>query len=322
MAEISPRTVQRWKAQAGSTDGRMGPKQVPKNKLTEKERKRILEVANSPEYRDLSPKQIVPRLADQGEYIASEASYYRILHEEDQLRHREPSRPAKRHKPEEYVAKGPNEVFTWDITYLKSGLRGVFFYLYMVVDIWSRKIVGWEVHEVESMELSSRLIERICQESGIDPEGLVLHSDNGGPMKGSTMLTTLQKLGIVPSFSRPQVSDDNPYSEALFRTLKYRPEFPNSAFGSLDEARQWVARFVQWYNTSHLHSSIRFVTPQDRHSGKEVEVLKKRQQVYKVARARHPERWSGNIRNWDPVATVRLNPKGDLMEIIEEKKAA
>jgi transposase InsO family protein len=195
----------------------------------------------------------------------------------------------------------------------------MFFYLYLVLDMWSRKIVGWTVEACESKELSSALIQRACEELGVDPKNLKLHADNGGPMKGSTMLATLQRLGIVASFSRPRVSDDNPYSEALFRTLKYRPEYPNKPFGSLEEARTWVAGFVTWYNTCHLHSAIRFVTPDDRHFGREQEVLARRRATYEKARQRHPERWSGAIRDWSPVGTVYLNPNTEevcLEEIV------
>jgi transposase InsO family protein len=281
----------------------------------------VLKIANSTEYKELSPNQIVPRLADQGQYVASESSFYRILRKQGQMTHREPSRPASQNRPEAFVATGANQVYTWDITYLRSSLKGVFFYLYMIVDIWSRKIVGWEVHEQESMEYASLLMERSCEALGVDPAGLILHSDNGGPMKGSTMLATLQWLGIVPSFSRPRVSDDNPYSEALFRTLKYRPEYPRRPFETIEEARQWVRWFVRWYNTEHLHSAIRFVTPDDRHFGREPEILENRRRVYEEARRRHPERWSGSIRNWAPVGAVWLNPQ-DRAQAIEQKVAA
>jgi len=322
MVGISGRTAQRWQKQGeGGQDGRMGPRRVPGNKLSEREQQEVLKIANSTEYKELSPKQIVPRLADQGQYVASESSFYRILRKQGQMTHREPSRPASQNRPEAFVATGANQVYTWDITYLRSSLKGVFFYLYMIVDIWSRKIVGWEVHEQESMEYASLLMERSCEALGVDPAGLILHSDNGGPMKGSTMLATLQWLGIVPSFSRPRVSDDNPYSEALFRTLKYRPEYPRRPFETIEEARQWVRWFVRWYNTEHLHSAIRFVTPDDRHFGREPEILENRRRVYEEARRRHPERWSGSIRNWAPVGAVWLNPQ-DRAQAIEQKVAA
>jgi len=321
---LSVRTLQRWRKQAGGDDARMGPRTKPSNKLKPSDRKRILETVNSPEYKDLSPKQIVPRLADQGRYIGSESSMYRILRAEDQLKHREPSQPARRHKPREYVATGPCQVWTWDITYLRSSVRGTFFFLYMIVDIWSRKIVGWDVQAVESMEWASLLVDRSCGELGVDPDGLILHSDNGGPMKGSTMLATLQRLGVIPSFSRPRVSDDNPFSEALFRTLKYRPEYPSKPFETIEEARKWVRWFVNWYNTEHLHSAIRFVTPDDRHFGRDQEILSQRRRVYEKARERNPERWTGEIRNWEPIGPVVLNPdhRQDTEDTRNRKKAA
>jgi hypothetical protein len=154
------------------------------------------------------------------------------------------------------------------------------------------------------------------------PDSVVLHSDNGGPMKGATMLATLQRLGVVPSFSRPGVSDDNPYIEALFRTLKYRPEYPSGRFGSLEEARRWMALFAHWYNTRHLHSALNFVTPADRHSGKEVEILENREEVYEAARRRNPERWTGATRNWAPEGDVVLNPAAERRPEGERTKAA
>lgn len=317
---LDRRTVQRWKKEGGSQDKREGSRRVPKNKLSGRERKLVLDVANQPAYRDCSPKQIVPRLADGGKYIASESTFYRVLREAQQLTHREPSRPRCHHKPHEYVTYGPGEVWTWDITYLRSAVRGMFFYLYMVVDIWSRKIVGWSVEEAESMEHGAELIESICIEEGIDPNSLVLHSDNGGPMKGSTMLATLQRLGIVASFSRPRVSDDNPYSEALFRTLKYRPWYPSRPFEDIEEARCWVSAFVNWYNHEHFHSAIGFVTPADRHKNLDSAILANRRIVYEEARQRHPERWSGNTRNWRRTEKVVLNPNSSV-EVQEDTTA-
>lgn len=202
-----------------------------------------------------------------------------------------------------------NQVWSWDITYLPTVIRGRFLRLYLVMDVWSRRIVGWEVHDDEIAERAATLIQRICAESGIDPTGLVLHSDNGKPMRGNTMIATLQWLGIVPSFSRPHVCNDNPYSEALFRTLKHTPAYPRLPFTSTDAARQWVARFVSWYNTVHRHSAIRYVAPDQRHTGADVAILARRRAVYDRARRRMPGRWSGPIRNWTPIAAVVLNPE-------------
>jgi len=309
MLGLSARTVQRWQDQDGGEDRRYGPKTEPANKLSEPERRQILSIANSPEYRDLSPKQIVPKLADQGLYIASESSFFRTLHEQQLINHRERSRPASAHRPSEHVATGPWQVASWDITYLKTHVAGCFLYLYLVIDVWSRKIIGWEVHETECKELSSELVQRIAADADVDLAGWVLHADNGGPMKGSTMVATLQRLGVIASFSRPQVSDDNPFSEALFRTLKYRPGYPTGGFATLDEARAWVEGFVRWYNTEHLHSGISYVTPDDRHSGRDVEILANRRRVYELARRRNPSRWSRQTRNWEHVDVVVLNPE-------------
>lgn len=306
---VDPRTLQRWRHHGVGEDGRAGPTHAPRNKLFSREERDILRTVNAPAYRDLSPKQLVPILADQGIYLASESTIYRLLRREGQMAHRDAARPPqRRHRPTEYIATGPNQVWSWDISYLKGPIRGSFYYLYMIVDVWSRKIVAATVHETESSEHASRLIDQACEAEGIDRDGLVLHSDNGGPMKGSTMLATLQALGIVPSFSRPQVRDDNPYSEALFRTVKYRPEYPTRGFASLDGARAWVHWFVTWYNTEHRHSAIRYVTPEQRHSGEEKEILRRRRALYARTRAVRPERWSGAIRNWTPIEEVRLNP--------------
>ena len=307
---LAPRTLQRWQRQGEQNfDRRFGPKTEPSNKLSKAERKHVLEAANRPEHRDRSPKQIVPQLADEGIYIASESTFYRILKQEDALHHREPSRPRSQSRPPEHVATGPLKLWSWDITYLRSPVRGAFYFLYMVEDVWSRKIVGWAVHEEESMNLSSQLIDETATRLGCVRSQLVLHSDNGGPMKGATMLATLDRLGITPSFSRPRVSDDNPYSESLFRTLKYRPEYPRGAFKSLEAAREWVEGFVAWYNTEHLHSAIGFVTPDDRHQARDKKIFKKRNRVYREARNRNPQRWSGKTRKWEHHEVVRLNPE-------------
>jgi putative transposase len=304
---LDPRTVQRWKRGA-MEDQRRGPKRSPRNKLSEVERRRVLAVVNEPEHRDSPPSQIVPRLADSEIYLASESTMYRILREEKQLAHRGRSRPRAHRRPEALVASAPGQTWSWDITYLRSPIRGIFYYLYLIMDVWSRKIVGWEVHEQELAELAAPLVEQTCRKEGIERDLLILHADNGGPMKGGTMLSTLQRLGVAASFSRPQVSDDNPYSESLFKTMKYRPEYPERPFDGIEDARSWVARFVDWYNMEHRHSAIRFVTPQQRHDGLDLALLDKRKRLYEAARRRWPERWSGSCRDWSPIETVELNP--------------
>lgn len=302
---ISERTLQRWELSA--EDGRHGPHSAPANKLSDVERQLLVAMANSAQFRDVSPKQIVPSLADQGQYLGSESTFYRVLKAANLMAHRGRAKaPVPRPKPELF-ASGPNQVWTWDISYLRTSVRGDFFYLYMVVDIFSRRIVGWGVYDEESSALSSALIARASLDAG-SPKGLKLHSDNGGPMKGCTMLAMLQSLGMSASFSRPRVSDDNPYSEALFRTVKYSAMFPDKPFETIEAARTWVAGFVDWYNTKHRHSAIRFVTPDQRHFGHESELLAKRAALYELARRQNPNRWSRQTRNWSPAPAVHLGP--------------
>lgn len=306
---LSVRTVQRWQKADSLQDGRLTPLRRPHNALDDLERQRLLKVVNQPEYAALSPNQIVPLLADEGVYIASESTFYRVLKAEGLSTHRGSSQPAKpRHKPKALVADAPNQLYSWDITYLPTDIKGFFFYLYLILDIYSRKIVGWQVHESECSDLAANLMVDVCHWEGIEPGQVVLHSDNGSPMKGASMLATLQQLGVIPSFSRPSVSNDNPYSEALFKTLKYRPEYPSLPFKTLADAREWIADFVCWYNHEHLHSAIKFVTPAQRHTGEDIAILAKRDQVYQTAKTKYPQRWSGKTRNWEPIKEVLLNP--------------
>ena len=312
--DVSLRTLERWEKQPDQGDQRRGPDTVCGHALSEKEQQAIVAVCNRSDYRDLSPWQIVARLADQGVYLGSQSSFYRVLKQNDQLSHRQQSKPAVHHRPKDLTARNPNEVWSWDITYLNSPIRGAYYYLYLVEDIFSRMIVGWAVQEQQSAEHSARLIDWACQEHGIARGQLTLHADNGAPVKGATLLATLERLGIAPSFSRPRVSDDNPYSESLFKTLKYRPSYPETAFSGIDQAREWVRRFVKWYNTEHLHSAIRFVTPSCRHLGLDKAILQKRSVVYENAKRQNPLRWSGHTRNWSPITEVHLNPKKETMK--------
>ncbi len=259
---ITPRSLQNWRI-TGLEDQRQIVKKAPVNKLSEREREHVLAVCNSEEFKDQSPKQIVPALADKGLYIASESSFYRILQDVGQLEHRgRSSAPGTLVKPDPYVANGPNQVWSWDITYLASTI------------------------------------------------------------KGATMLATMQKIGVVPSFSRPSVSNDNPFSEALFKTLKYVPVYPSKPFDNVDDARQWVAKFCKWYNNSHRHSGLKFVTPVQRHNGDDVRILEQRKIVYEQAKKMHPERWSGKTRNWNHEAIVKLNPVNEQASNGELIKAA
>jgi putative transposase len=279
---------------------------VPRNKLSDEEKSGIIKTATSSEYMDYSPWIIVSKLADKGQYLASESTFYKVLKEKKLLSHRGKSTPASSYKPAPLVAHGANQIWSWDITYLKTSVRGQFYYVYLMMDIWSRRIVGFDVHEVESMENSALLMDRLCRKEGVEKEQLVLHSDNGGPMKGATMLATLERLGVAASFSRPRVSNDNPFSESLFKTLKYCHKYPDR-FESLAEARNWMVMFMNWYNNNQ-HSGIKFVTPNERHQGLDVEILKNRKEVYEQAKMKNPGRWSNRkTRNWDREEKVYLN---------------
>jgi len=262
-----------------------------------------------PEYADLPPSQIVPSLADRGIYIASESTMYRILKCENMQHHRGNTKSPKNiKKPTTYISTGPNQVWTWDITFLHSYIRGLYYKLYMIVDIFSRKIVGWEVWPEESGEYASILVERAVISEKIKGNPLVLHSDNGGPMKSFTLKAKLELLGVISSYSRPRVSNDNPYSESLFRTFKYRPGYPHEGFKDIEAARQWVLDFVDWYNNKHYHSSLNFMTPCARHNGEAVEMMEQRKKVYKAAQELNPNRFNRGIRNWDLPEEVALNP--------------
>ncbi|WP_273181027.1 IS3 family transposase [Ferrovum myxofaciens] len=306
---LSLRTLQRW--QIRPEDGRAeAVRPEPSNKLSEEEREEILNVINQPEYASLPPTQIVPRLADQGRYLASESSFYRVMAEAQQNHRRGRSQTPRRVAlPTTHTATGPNEVWSWDVTYLPTKVRGKYFYLYLFEDIYSRKTVGWEVYPEESGVLSAGLVQRAVMAEQCWRKPLILHSDNGAPMKSSTMLQKLYDLGITPSRGRPRVSDDNPFSESLFRTLKYCPQWPSDGFADIEAARVWVQEFVRWYNNEHRHSRIRFVTPSQRHRREDCGILAKRHEVYQAAKEKKPQRWSGVTRNWEPVGAVQLNPE-------------
>ena len=325
---IKERTYYRWirlKKETGSYDDLRpnAERKAPANKLSAEERQAVMKTVNKPEYASMPPCELVPALADEGIYIGSESTIYRILREEKMQNHRGRSETPKRNHPTTYSADAPNQVWMWDITYLNGPIKGTHYYLYLISDLFSRKIVGWEVWEEESAEHASELIrrttmlEKIATGDGV----LVLHSDNGSPMKGATMLETLYALGIVPSNSRPRVSNDNPYAESIFKTLKYRPNYQPKGFSSLAEARRWVQHFVNWYNTEHKHSGINYVSPAERHKGEDKERLEKRKQLYEEAKAKHPERWSKETRDWTLTEKVYLNPERTINKETEDDEA-
>ena len=319
VAGIDVRTLQRWKAHEGLVGGDGRPQAVrplPAHALSQAERAQVLCVANEPRFAAVPPARIVPMLADEGVYLASESTFARVLRANGQSRHRGRARaPQAVRPPTTHIATAPRQVWCWDMTFLAATVLGRWFHLYLILDLYSRKIVGWEVHDSDHAEHATHLVKRTALAEGIAAllNKPVLHGDNGSTLKATTVLAMLNWLGIKPSYSRPRVSDDNAYAESLFRTAKYRPEFPAKGFADLDAARTWAAGFVHWYNYDHRHSGIRYVSPAQRHAGDDHVILAARHALYSRARELNPARWSGNTRNWSPVLAVTLNPERDCV---------
>jgi transposase InsO family protein len=315
LAGIDVRTLQRWKASAGLVHGDGRPQAIhptPAHALSQAERAQILSVANEPRFPAVPPARIVPMLADEGTYLASESSFHRVLRAEGQTRHRGRAKaPQASRPPTTHVATAPDQVWCWDMTFLPSYVLGRWFYLYLILDLYSRKIVGFEVHDTDSADHAAHLVRRTALTEGLHAlaEKPVLHGDNGSTLKATTVLAMLNWLGVKPSYSRPRVSDDNAYAESLFRTAKYRPEFPAQGFSHLEEARTWAANFAHWYNVEHRHSTIQYVSPAQRHAGDDRAILAARHDLYTRVRELNPRRWSRHTRNWTPVGAVALNPE-------------
>lgn len=310
---VNDRTLQRWmNPNTPMEDQRpIVEKALSPHALTTNEKDLILKTVNLKEFQSLPPSQIVPTLADRGVYIASESSFYRVMRAAGEQNYRGRVQKPSGKPKSTFCATSPNQVWSWDISYLPGPIQGLYYYLYLIIDIFSRDIMGWEVWYEESAEHASQLIRKAVMSQGISLKStpLVLHSDNGSPMKGATMLETLYKLGITPSRSRPRVSNDNPYSESMFRTFKYRPEYPSKGFATIEEARNWVMGFARWYRFSHRHSGIQFLTPNQVHTGEAEAILANRKQVYAVAKERTPQRWSRHTRHWTLDKEVWLNPE-------------
>ncbi len=319
LAGIDPRTLQRWKARQGLTAGDGRPQAVhptPSHALSAAERAALLAAANEPRFASVPPARIVPMLADEGVYLGSESSMARVLREHGQNARRGRAKAPKASRaPTTHIATAPGQVWCWDMTYLPANVMGRWFHLYLILDLYSRKIVGAEVHDSDDSDHAVHLVRRTALAESIATMDTkpVLHGDNGSTLKATTVLAMLQWLGVKPSYSRPRVSDDNAYAESLFRTAKYRPEFPTKGFASLAQARAWAAEFVRWYNVDHRHSGIRYVSPQQRHIGDDQAILQARHALYTQARQRHPARWSGSTRDWSHIGAVTLNPERDAL---------
>ncbi len=316
LAGADPRTIQRWRKNDGLTRGDRRPDAIrpaPSHALTAEERARIVEVANEARFAETPPARIVPVLADEGVYIASESSFHRVLRAHGQMTRRGRARPPRRSRPPTtHIATRPGAVWCWDVTFLPATVQGRWFYRPdpRPLQPQDRRLRRARHRQRRSRRAPARRT-ALAEAVHAMPVRPVLHGDNGATLKGTTVLAMLHWLGIEPSYSRPRVSDDNPYAEALFRTAKYRPEFPVKGFAELDAAREWAANFVHWYNDVHRHSGIGYVTPAQRHTGQDRILLAARHELYQRARQSNPRRWSGQTRDWTPVAAVTLNPERD-----------
>ncbi len=286
--EITTKTVQNWRKH-GTTDRRKGSSRHVEHRLSEAERQAFYDAANSTEYADRTPEQIVANLAEKGIYYGSVSTLYRILRERSALHHRKESKkPVARIQPLPVEITGPNQVWTWDITWLKTDVAGLFKYGYNIIDLYDRTLVGWTVEDSESDEHARRLFQRIIRDMGVAPK--IIHADNGGPMKGASLGAFLDWLCISRSYSRPRCSNDNAFIESWHKTLKYTVGYPKF-FTSLEHARTWYADFVNWYNNFHLHSALGYVTPIQMRTGKAQAIFEIRNKTLQEAKAKNPLRW-------------------------------
>jgi putative transposase len=263
---------------------------IPPRSLSERERRQVLEVLHSERFVDKAPAEVYATLLDEGDYLCSVRTMYRILGESNEVRERRNQLRHPQYKKPELLATGPNQVWSWDITKLLGPAKWTYFYLYEILDIYSRYVVGWMVASGESAALAKRLIWETVGKQVVDTNQLIIHSDRGPSMKSHSVGQLMATLGITKSHSRPHVSNDNPFSESHFKTLKYRPEFP-SRFGCQEDARSFCGEFFDWYNNEHYHSGIGFLTPAMVHYGLADVVLADRQRVLDAAYAAHPERF-------------------------------
>jgi putative transposase len=266
------------------------PRPTPQRALDDGERQAVLDELHSERFVDKAPAEVYATLLDEEKYFCSERTMYRILAAHDEVRERRNQLRHPNHPKPELVATGPNQVWSWDITKLKGPAKWVYYYLYVVLDIFSRYVVGWTVGRRETAALAKRLVEETCEKEGIEKNQLDLHADRGSPMISKTMAQLLADLGVNKSHSRPHVSNDNPYSESQFKTLKYRPQFPDH-FGSLEDALECCRHLFRWYNLEHRHSGIGLMTPYDVHYGRADLITKSRQKVLTAAFCEHPERF-------------------------------
>jgi transposase InsO family protein len=285
---ISIRTLQRWRCD-GLEDRRKGSEKHTPRKLPPEVVEAVYKTANEDRFADQTPEQVVATLAAEATYLASASTVYRVLRARNAVNRRQDSKtPVVSKQPEERVATAPNQVWTWDITWLTTEVKGIWFYAYVIMDLFDRSVVGWSIHDSEDGEHARELFERACRDQRAKPT--FVHSDNGAPMKATTLVNFLYANKILPTTNRPRVSNDNPFSESLFKTVKYRAGYPRT-FKNLMAAMTWFAGFVDWYNTKHLHSALAYLTPEQCRTGKAAAILERRNQTLATARAEHPLRW-------------------------------
>lgn len=292
------------------------PRQKPKNALARQERQEVLETLHSERFVDKAPREVFATLLDENAYLCSVRTMYRVLEKEGEVRERRNQVRRPNYKKPELLATAPNQVWSWDITKLRGPIKWSYFQLYVILDIFSRYVIGWMVADRESALLAERLIKETIEKQGIQRNQLTIHADRGSSMKSKTVAQLLSDMTVIKSHSRPQVSNDNPYSEAQFKTLKYCPEFPGR-FGSLEDARSFCQSFFPWYNAEHHHTGIGLLTPETVHYGRAQEVIEKRRLVLEAAYRNHPERFfNGRPKSQDPPSAAWIN-KPDLKSKIE-----
>jgi putative transposase len=301
-------TLYRRRAQARAPESKPTPRPTPARALSPTERQQALDILHSKRFVDTSPAEVVATLADEEQYVCSERTMYRILASEDEVRERRNQLRHPNYAKPELLATGPNQVWSWDISKLKGPAKWTYFYLYVMMDIFSRYVVGWMVAQRENAELAKMLISESCEKEGIEEEQLTIHADRGSPMKAKTTGQLLADLGVTKSHSRPHVSNDNPFSESHFKTFKYRPGFPER-FGSQQHALSWSRVFFHWYNQLHRHSGIAMLTPEMVHRGHVAAVLGRRHEVALAACYAHPERFvNGPPQPVEMPQAVWINP--------------
>ena len=267
---------------------------VPPLALRNEERKEVLDILHEERFVDQAPREVYSALLDEGMYLCSVRTMYRILEDNQELRERRNQLTHPSYKKPEILATSPNQVWSWDITKLKGPVRWRYYYLYVILDIFSRYVIGWMVAHREQSSLARKLIEQSCEKQGIQQNQLIIHADRGASMTSKPVALLLADLGVTKTHSRPYTSNDNPYSESQFKTMKYRPEFPER-FGAIEDARSFCQDFFPWYNTEHYHSGIGFLTPEDVHYGQAEEIIKEREKVLKIAFEKHPNRFKGKV---------------------------